>query len=476
MRYAVVCQSRSHAVLMLQALGNRPEELAFAVESVSLERFLKRQGVAVARGRLRDRALYRELLPARLLVISLRDHRRLRTVLEAVKPERRDTPVIALSNVPLEKLSFAVTDYPWAHIVPVGERFRESLAVDARLAAARPLVRRLREILGDAKKILVLLQDDPDPDGLACGLALRTLLGRTRSTMPMGSFGRVTRPENLAMLRVLDLGVEPVTEGDLERFDRIVMVDTQPPHLRIRLPRVDAVIDHHPVQTTYEARFRDVRNAYGATASILVEYLRAEGVKVNERLATALLYAIRADTMMLDRPVTPADVDAFTWLFQRANLNWIRRIERPALPRETLGAFADGLRNARIEERVIFSHLGRVAREDVIPQLADFCLQIEDVDWSVVSGVVDGEVSISIRNVGFVQKAGAVVKAAFGDLGGAGGHRSMAKAILPLDRLPVQGEGKPGDGVCRLIEERFLAALRGEPVGPGTGPQSDGKG
>lgn len=465
MRYAVVCQSRSHAVLLLQALGRTPADVTFAVESVAVERFLKRQGAPVLRGRFRDRALYRALLPAKLLVILLRDHRRLRTVLEAVKRERGDTPVVALSNVALEQLPFDPADYPWAHVVPLGERVRETLKADARLARARHLVRRLRETLDDARRILVLLQDDPDPDGLACGLALRTLLGRTRATMPMGSFGRVTRPENIAMLRVLDLELETIEEADLERYDRIVMVDTQPPHLRVRLPRVDAVIDHHPAQTTYEARYRDVRNAYGAAASILVEYLRAEGVKINERLATALLYAIRADTMMLDRPVTPADVDAFTWLFQRANLNWIRRIERPALPREVLEAFADGLRNARIEQRVIFSHLGRVSREDVIPQLADFCLQIEDVDWSVVSGVVDGELSISVRNVGFVQKAGAIVKAAFGDLGGAGGHRSMAKAILPLNKLGARGEGRAGDDLCRMIEERFLAALRGKAGG-----------
>lgn len=468
MRFAVVCQSRSHAVLMLQALGVAPEETLFAVESVALERFLKRAGCGVVRGSLRDRSLFRQILPANLLVVSLRDTRRLKATLEAVSRERGETPVLVLSVPPVESLPVKASDYPWAYFVPLGGKFREVLRADARLARAKIQVRRLRGVMEDSKKPVILLQDDPDPDGLACGLALRTLLGKNRASMPMASFGKITRPENLEMVRVLDLEVHRIGEEDLERFDRIVMVDTQPPHLRRVLPRVDVVIDHHPVQTSYEARFKDVRNSYGATATILVEYLRAEGVKINERMATALLYAIRTDTLLLDRPVDDADLEAFNWVFARANINWIRKIERPALPREVLPAFAEGLKNALIADKVIFSHLGDLAREDIVPQLADFCLQVEGVDWSVVSGVFEGELIISVRNPGFVQRAGTVVKAAFAEAGSAGGHRAAAKAVLPLAGLPGVERGRPSAETYRWLEERFRNALRGSGNGAGS--------
>lgn len=461
-RIVVACQSRAHAQLLSQALGAPLPDLVFAVESVALERRLKRAGCTVARGSLRDRALYRGLLPASVLVISLRDPRRLKGVLEAVWRERGETPVLVLSLGPLADLPVDPAQYPWAHIVPAGERFQVVLRAETRIAAAKNQVRRLRETLGEAKNAVIVLQDDPDPDSLACALALRTLLGRNRLAMPMGSFGKVTRPENLEMMRLLDLDVVSLAERNLADFDWIAMVDTQPPHLRRALPRVDAVIDHHPSQASYDARFKDVRSSYGATATILVEYLRAEGVRVNERLATALLYAIRTDTLLLDRPVTEADIEAFTWLYQRANINQIRRIERPALPRETLLSFADGLREARIAEKVIFSHLGVVRREDIIPQLADFCLQVEGVEWSVVSGVVHAELIISVRNVGFVQRAGAVVKAAFGELGPAGGHRTMAKAVIPLAALPGVENDRPTDRTYRECESRFITALKNE--------------
>jgi nanoRNase/pAp phosphatase (c-di-AMP/oligoRNAs hydrolase) len=265
------------------------------------------------------------------------------------------------------------------------------------------------------------------------------------------------------MMKLLDLEVLPLTVDGFEEFDRVALVDTQPPHLRQGPKVVDVVIDHHPEQTGYEARFRDVRNAYGATATILTEYLRAGGEKIHERLATALLYAIRTDTLLLDRNVTEMDVEAFTHLYPRANLNQIRRIERPELPVSVLGSFARGLTSARIEEKVIFSHLGSVDREDVVPQLAEFCLQVEGVEWSVVSGIYEGELSISVRNVGFVQAAGVVIKEAFRGLGIAGGHRSMAKAILPLDGLPRCSNGSPTRGTYRKLEERFLERLKERP-------------
>jgi nanoRNase/pAp phosphatase (c-di-AMP/oligoRNAs hydrolase) len=113
-----------------------------------------------------------------------------------------------------------------------------------------------------------------------------------------------------------------------------------------------------------------------------------------------------------------------------------------------------------VVQGVFFSHLGRVSTVDLIPQFADFGLQAEGVQWSVVSGLVGDEVHVSVRNVGYVKSAGDVTRAAFGDLGVGGGHRSMAKAIFPVQKLG-RGAGEAGaSGVCQeRIIDRFLRAL-----------------
>jgi nanoRNase/pAp phosphatase (c-di-AMP/oligoRNAs hydrolase) len=398
-------------------------------------------------------------------VVDLRQRRRLPGVIKVLDRIRNGCPVLVLLHGSREELALpAIDDLSWVHTAALGELLGPILDAQIRLARSRDLVTRAREVVAGARNTLILIQDDPDPDAVASALGLRQVFGRNRTTCPIATFGRVFRPENLAMLQLLEIDLlEQIPLERLAEFDRIALVDTQPSRFGRPLPRVDAVVDHHP-DTGFEAPFRDVRTGYGATSTIVTEYLRAQRERISGRLATALLYGIRTDTLLLERDVGAADVEAFTYLYPLASTNMIRRIERPELPRAVLPAFSEALRRARVEERVIFSHLGEVDREDVIPHLADFCLQVEGVEWSAVSGIHDGALVIAVRNVGFVRAAGEVLREAFAAFGSAGGHRSMAKAVIPLDAIPGDGEER-----VRWVRERLLASLTSNGKGSAAG-------
>jgi nanoRNase/pAp phosphatase (c-di-AMP/oligoRNAs hydrolase) len=204
---------------------------------------------------------------------------------------------------------------------------------------------------------------------------------------------------------------------------------------------------------------KDIRPSYGATSTILTEYLRAADAKITQRLATALLYGIKADTRYLERGTTRADVEAFGFLHPLANHNALRRIERPELPEAALDTLAVGLRQRQLVDDVMFSHLGPVGYPELIAQFADLLLQVEGVEWSVVSGLVNGELHISVRNVGYVRGAGEVVREAFGDLGGAGGHRTMAKAVIPLATWRARVGELEAVPMAAAITARFRTAL-----------------
>jgi nanoRNase/pAp phosphatase (c-di-AMP/oligoRNAs hydrolase) len=366
----------------------------------------------------------------------------------------------ALPDAPVLVVRDGERPIPGATSVPLSA-FGESViqpALDR--ACQRARAERVREHFAGAERVLILMQDDPDPDAIASAMALKTLLGRSRVSAPMCTFGTITRPENVAMCRILDIEVQEISAQALDQFDRVAMVDVQPSFLEERFKDVDLVIDHHPVEHPIHARIKDVRPSYGATSTIMVEYLRSVDVKITQRLATALLYGIKADTLGLERGGSRADLEAFTFLYMLANHNALRRIERPELSEAALDVLANGLAKRQILKGVFFSHLGHVPTSDQIPQFADFGLQAEGVEWSVVSGVVGDEVHISVRNVGYVRSAGEVTRAAFGDLGSAGGHRTMAKAVLPLrDFLKGAGDAPSGRACQERVIHRFLRAL-----------------
>ncbi len=294
---------------------------------------------------------------------------------------------------------------------------------------------RLRERLDPCERIGILLQPDPDPDGIASGYALRALLGRKSPTAPLIAFGEIQRPENRAMVEALGIEVKTILPDELEAYDGLALLDVQPtvfgdePHERVR--KVDVVIDHHPERTGYEAAIRDIRTDYGATSTILTEYLQAARVDVRARLATALLYGIKSDTQLLGRQTSRKDILSFAFLHTHHSPALLRRIERPALPVAGLRALGRALAETQVADGIHLLILGRV-REDVIPQVAELGLQTEGAEWSVAAGIVGPDLVFSVRNVGYVRGAGEVVRAVVDGLGVGGGHRSMAKGIIPV--------------------------------------------
>jgi nanoRNase/pAp phosphatase (c-di-AMP/oligoRNAs hydrolase) len=393
-----------------------------------------------------------------LFLAQSEDPESLSKVLEGVRQLGHHIPTLVLTSqadrLPEKYKSFA-------HFVSLPELLESNFRWHIRLARTMRIVESVKTHFEAAESVLILLQDDPDPDAIASGLALRQVLGRNKQTAPLGSFGRVTRPENIAMVKLLEIEIEKVTKNSMKHFDRIAVVDLQPPHLASPPSEIDLVIDHHPEQFNYKCKIKDIRPGYGATSSILFEYLRCADVAVGTRLATAMLYGIKSDTFLLTRDANEWDVEAFSYLYPLANQNLMRRIERPELPPAALDALSVALKNRRVIDKVAFVHLGKVERDDLIPQIADFSLQFEGIEWACVSGVFRNNYIISVRNVGYVRSAGRIVKDAYGNIGSAGGHSSMAKAILPFSKIAKVWNIEPRNlrAINTKAQQEFLKAL-----------------
>lgn len=457
MRALAVCQDELVIRLLHQGLSGT-FDLEFLVESRPLARRLVDDQIAatVADPRRIDAWVRADLSPSTCVIVEDNGRRSLKKIVSAMRDAGGSLLYILHAGTRPE----ARKNYDDLHVlVPeithleLHELLSASLTTELDRAMTRARVQQYQRYFADADRVLILLHNEPDPDALAAGLALRTILRRTRTTAIIGALKGVSRPENVRMADLLDIQVETLTPADFASFDRIATVDVQPHYFPGQLPRVDLVIDHHPEQTGYTTVFKDIRPEFGSTCTILTEHLRAVDVNISERTATAMLYAIKSDTLFFARHTNKSDLDAFTFLYPLADAALIRKMEGAEITLERLEHVTRALATSRLRHQVFSAFVGETTREDFIPYTADFLLQVEGVKWTIVSGIVGGQLIISVRNLGYSRNAGDFVKANFGDIGSAGGHRALAKAVVPAERFFAKFGDLSGVGIAGRIGE-----------------------
>jgi len=274
------------------------------------------------------------------------------------------------------------------------------------------------------------------------------------SNINISHVNEINRPDNLAMVRLLGVSLVPNTKLDLGQYSKIVIVDSQPDHHEfMKQLNANVIIDHHP-DTNAKAAFLDIRPNYGATASIMTEYLQVARIKPSVKLATGLFYAIKTDTNAFKGQTLIEDVRAFQYLFRHVNIHLARKIEQADLRLEFLKYFKTALQTMRWRKGRVFVHLGPVVNPDVCVIIADFFMRIVSVTWSIVSGTYDKKLIVIFRNDGIRKNAGNVAKESFGQLGSAGGHKNMARAEIALADLMQQVDCKDEKKLLRWLINR----------------------
>ena len=462
MRCLAVCQT-DLVIRMLDEILLPSFEVEFLVESKSLARRLHEAGlnVTAADPRRTDTYLKADLTPGTCVIIEDTGRRSLKRIIEAVR-DAGGTLIyvlgVGISDFRKREEQLK-SQFPELNYLALSELFGGPLLTEFSRSLTRLKVQQYQRFFVDADRVLVLLHNEPDPDALASGLALRNVLRRTRQTCIIAALEGVTRPENVRMVNLLDLHVEPITPAQVAEYERIAMVDVQPHYFGGLIDRVDLVIDHHPEQPGYTAVFKDIRPDYGSTSTILTEHLRAVDANISERTATALLYAIKSDTLFFNRQANRVDIEAFSYLYPLADAALIRKMEGAEITMERLEYVVKAKQYGRLAEQVFCAFLGTTPREDFIPYVADFYLQLENVKWTIIAGIVNDSLIMSVRNLGYSRNAGEFVRKYFADIGSAGGHRAMAKAVVPLHAFREKFGNLPADAFTDRVLNMALEFL-----------------
>ena len=463
MRCLAVCQDEL-VIRMLDEILLPGFEVEFIIENRPLARRLHEAGVSVTAGdpRRTDTYLKADIGPSTCVIVEDNGRRSLKKILEAVRDAGGALVyVLGIGTAATGKRADEFhTEFPDVAYLSMSELFGGPLLTEFSRSMTRARVQQYQRYFSDAERVLILLHNDPDPDAMASGLALRNVLRRTKTTAIIGAIQGVTRPENQRMVNLLDIHIEAITQQSLREYDRIAMVDVQPHYFGGLIDRVDLVIDHHPEQPGYTAVFKDIRADYGSTCTILTEHLRAVDVNISERTATAMLYAIKSDTLFFNRSTSRVDLEAFSYLYPLADAALIRKMEGAEITNERLDYVSKAHAAGILSDQVFCAFLGPMPREDFIPYVADFFLQLEDVKWTVIAGIVNDALVVSVRNLGYTKNAGEFVRRFFSDIGSAGGHRAMAKAVVPMHRFREKFGELPADAVSAKLQafvHEFLA-------------------
>jgi nanoRNase/pAp phosphatase (c-di-AMP/oligoRNAs hydrolase) len=307
--------------------------------------------------------------------------------------------------------------------------------------------------------VLILTHDNPDPDALASGKALATMLREAwdiRSRLVYS--GLVAWAENRVMLNHLTPEWEHADAlPGLEQYSALALVDSQPTAGNNRLPASHPphiVLDHHhPLREALATvPYADVRPEIGATVSLVYLYLEAAGVEPDPLLATAMFYGLKVDTLGLSRGASPTDEAVYVKLLSWVDRRKLVQVEQARLPRVYFGAFCHGLEVARLHGQAIVAYLGPVHRPDLPAEIADLLIRLEGARAALCLGRYRDTLHLSLRTVPLGQDAGLLIQEIVVPPGKAGGHGTMAGGQVTLT-------GQDVNGLVAGIQNRYLAAL-----------------
>ncbi len=332
-----------------------------------------------------------------------------------------------------------------------------------------PGLSHLLELFSREERWLIVV--NADPDAMASAMALRRIMIHRVADVGIARVNEVTRPDNLAMIRYLRIPMMKLTPAVVAQYDRFALVDSQPHHHPLfKEMHFSVVFDHHPLSedNPVVVDFKDIKTEYGANSSLMTEYLYNLGIRPGTRLATALVYGIKTDTNSFERRFCDIDVRAFRYLSKWSSQTLLSRISRSEYHLAWLDYFSRGISSMHKVRAGFFTYVGEVPNPDALVVIADFFMHVHEIRWVAVAGVSGGNLVIIFRGDGVTRNLGRFAEMQFGDIGSAGGHKAMARAEIPLEKL----EGKDAE---LFALKRLLSAPRkkaSQPAVPAEAPVS----
>lgn len=284
--------------------------------------------------------------------------------------------------------------------------------------------------------LYIHIHNFPDADAVASAYALYLFLQKAGINVKGIRYFRGVYRMTLA--RMIECYHIPIEEGsyDYEDTDNIIVVDCQAGESNVTINggHIIACFDHH--STTNDCKYEIFCHfIIGSCSTIIFNIYNAMKYEISSEAATCLLFGLQSDTALLSKGVTDLDIDAFKILRKYADAQILRSFHTSNMSVEDLKAFSSAIANIEIISDLGMSYVPFDCVDGLIAILAEFMLDIDDLNVVIICSYREEGIKISIRsNVSFIN-AGVLIKRALDGIGDGGGHTHSAGGFVPRSNV-----------------------------------------
>ncbi|MEK6636280.1 MAG: DHH family phosphoesterase [Planctomycetota bacterium] len=293
------------------------------------------------------------------------------------------------------------------------------------------------------KGLAIFLQDNPDPDAIASGLALKRIAEKYNVKSRIYYGGNIGHQQNKTLVNLLEADLVQLENTNdvlkiVNRVDKIALIEASissknnilPPDV---IPNI--IIDHHQTDfSLVKGEFIEILPNIGATSTIMTMYLRNLDIVPDSLLATALRYGIRVDTSGFTRNTATEDIDAAAYLSPLVDIRLLNQIETFHMNPETIDVIGRAIRNRKVRGSCLISFVELITDRDALPQAAELMLQMEGIFTVLIFGINKDKVQLSARSIDSRINLALLLQKAFGFMN-AGGHATMAAGSIDLSNF-----------------------------------------
>ena len=309
-------------------------------------------------------------------------------------------------------------------------------------------------------RFYVVMHDNPDPDAIATGWAIKVLIEESGLPGPVRLLGggAIVRAENRHMVELLMPPIQLVNCIQVPENTATVLVDcglgtTNQLLTRAAIQPV-AVIDHHENVEVANVPFYDIRPALAASSTIAASYLREQHVEPGVRLATALLYAIHTETRGTETQYSRLDRSILLWLTKRADPALVAEIENAPLSRSYFRDLTLAMQNTRLYGDAALCLLPRASGAEIVGEVADLLIRGEGIRRVLCAAVIGADVILSARTERDAENAAQLIVRTLRGIGGGGGHEHRAGGKIS----DIARGGRFDDYLQTVLKNRWLDA------------------